>query len=79
MYNGHPNRISTAQLEEQVNTIEELKARKMAAASVGVDWNHEELIYAEMRMRVHVALIMVDSIDCDYEDWVAETQELRHG
>ena len=54
------------------------RAIGIASRSLGCE-AHAQIIEAEMCERVHLALWQLDNFDTDYEDWVAETQDLRHG
>jgi len=79
--------ISTKQMERNLETLEEYKARELAANALGVSYDAGlPAIQAEMAERVHEALELMDWIedtlpmfDDDYSDWIEETQSLRHG
>ena len=64
-----------ADLDEKLMTLHWLKVALGAKSAQEVD--------AEMKTRVNAAMLYNDMQErCDnndYEDWVAETQELRHG
>ena len=64
-----------ADLDEKLMTLHWLKVALGANSAQEVD--------AEMKVRVNAAMLYHDMQEMcdnnDYEDWVAETQELRHG
>ena len=67
-----------ADLDEKLMTLHWLKVALGANSAQEVD--------AEMKVRVHDALSLMDWViethaktNNDFENWVAETQELRHG
>ena len=86
MYNGHAHRIPTAQLQAQVDMLELAKAKRRAALALDLNPDYPSMVRVEMAIRKHDALSLMDWViethaktNNDFENWVAETQELRHG
>ena len=80
MYNGYPNRISNEQLRLQLDMLELAKAKRRAALALDLNSDYPSMVNPEMKVRVWWAMKYIDlCADHDYEDRVAETQELRVG
>lgn len=85
MYNGYVSQISTTQLQRQLDLLEETQAQRIAARALGLPADSgKTAVNNEMLERAHLAISLMDfyieyCANHDYEDWVQETQDLRHG
>jgi len=68
--------ISTEQMAAQLDALELLKARKLAARAVGVDWNFADEVKDEMTDRLTTAWLEILTFEdeMDYADLI-DTQE----
>ena len=74
---SHGGHQDTLRLRQRADLAEQLTALSIAARATKSK-NHVDEINAEMKIRVAVAMAMVDEGD-DYTDWMEFTQELRAG
>ena len=81
MYQGYKTQISTRQLQQQLDMLEELEARQLAADAVGVNGEYLINITSEMDSRLRRAFDLIDHFeqeqDCD--ECLQFTQDLRAG
>ena len=81
MYQGYKTQISTRQLQQQLDMLENLEARQLAADALGVNGDYSINITSEMDSRLRRAFELIDHFEQeqDYDDWLQFTQDLRAG